>query len=76
MRLHYSGDKTTKKAEGGAADGKGGCPGSTGRMPGCLPVSRTLILASHPPAGSREQESLFCLGINWAGCGKIGRQAS
>lgn len=55
--------------------GKGGCPGRTGRMPGCLPASGTPILAPCPPAGSREQESLFCLGINWTGCGKIGRQA-
>lgn len=55
--------------------GKGGCPRRTGRMPRCLSASGTPILAPHPPAGSREQESLFCLGVNWAGCGKIGRQA-
>lgn len=39
-------------------------------MPGHLPALRTLILAHCPPtAGSRQ---VFCFGINWAGCGKIG----
>lgn len=46
--------------------GQGGCPGREGRMPA--------LQDTHfgPLPSSREQTSVFCFGINWAGCGKRG----
>lgn len=49
---------------------KAGCPGSRVRMPGHLPALQDTHFGLLP--SSREQASVFCFGINWAGCGKIG----
>lgn len=50
--------------------GKGGCPGRRGSMPGHLSALQDTHFGPLP--SSREQTSVFCFGINWAGCGKIG----
>lgn len=43
-------------------------------MPGCLPALQDTHFGLLP--SGMEQASVFCFGINSAGCGKTGRQAS
>lgn len=50
--------------------GQGGCPGRRGRMSGHRPVLHDAHFCP-PSSHGREQESVFCFGINWAGCGQV-----
>lgn len=60
--------------DGCVADrGRVGAQGA-GRMPGHLPVLQDTHFGLLP--SSREQASMFCFGINWAGCGKISNRLS